>query len=99
MFRHLFMAEFKDDVTEDIRLKVLDEARAIKDHEDCVADLKAGFTTGWAGKKDMIMLTVDVASKEDFEAYAGHPYHTGVVMESIGRYCKPESIVLGQIEF
>ena len=99
MFRHLFMAEFKDDVGEEIREKVLGEVRAIKEKEDCVADLKAGFTTGWAGKPDMIMLTVDVASKEDFEAYAGHPYHTGVVMESIGKYCKPESIALAQIEF
>ena len=99
MFRHLFMAEFKDDVSEEIRRKEIDDLRAMKDKIPNILDVQANRTVGWIGKKDLIMMTVDVASKEDFDAFQAHPYHAEYISETGIKYCKPDSFVVGQIEF
>lgn len=98
MFRHLFMAEFKDDVSEAIRQKEIDDLRAMKDKIPYVIDVRVNRTLGWVGNKDLIMMTVDVASKEDFDAFQAHPYHAQYISETGKMYCKPDSFVIGQIE-
>ncbi len=98
MFRHLFMAEFKDDVSEEIRRKEIDDLRAMKDKIPNILDVQANRTVGWIGKKDLITMTVDVASKEDFDAFQAHPYHAEYISETGIKYCKPDSFVVGQIE-
>ena len=98
MFRHVFMAEFKDDVTEEIRQQEIEEMRAMKDKIPCIKDIKVNRTTGWVGKKDLIMMTVDVESKDDFEAFQAHPYHAEYIAGTGAKYCKADSFVVGQIE-
>lgn len=98
MFRHLFMAEFKDEVSEDIRQKEIEDLRAMKDKIPGIADLRVGRTAGWGGKKDLIMMTVDVESKEDFDAFQAHPYHADYISGTGIDHCKPDSFVVGQIE-
>lgn len=98
MIRHLFMAEFKDDVSDDIRQKEIKELRAIKDKIPNIVDIQVNRTVGWVGKKDLIMMTVDVVSKEDFDAFQAHPYHAEYISGTGIKYCKPDSFVVGQIE-
>lgn len=98
MFRHLFMAEFKDDISEEIRQQEIADLRAMKDKIPYIKDLKANRTTGWIGAKDLIMMTVDVDSKEDFDAFQAHPYHADYIAGTGQKYCKPDSFVVGQIE-
>ena len=99
MIRHLFMAEFKDDVSEEIRQKEIEDLRLMKEKIPGIVDLQVNHTTGWVGKKDMIMMTVDVATKEDFDVYLTHPYHAEYIRQTGIDYCKQESFVVGQIEF
>lgn len=99
MIRHLFMADFKDGTSEEVKNKAIEDMRAMKEKIPCIAELCVNRTTGWAGAGDRIMLTVDVATKEDFEAYLNHPYHAGYIAKSGGDYCRPGSIIMGQIEF
>ena len=98
MFRHLFMAEFKDDIPDEARQKEIEELRAIKDKIPNIIDVQVNRTVGWVGKKDLIMMTVDVASKEDFDAFQTHPYHAEYISDTGMKCCKPISFVVGQIE-
>lgn len=99
MVRHLFMAEFKDDVSEEIRQKEIEDLKAMKDKIPGITDLQVGRTTGWVGKGDLIMMTVDTETKEDFEAFQAHSYHAEYISQTGADYCKPESFVVGQIEY
>ena len=92
------MAEFQDDVSEAIRQKEIEELRAIKDKIPNIIDVQVNRTVGWVGKKDLIMMTVDVASKADFDAFQAHPYHAEYISETGIKYCKADSVVVGQIE-
>ena len=44
------------------------------------------------------MMTVDVESKDDFEAFQAHPYHAEYIAGTGAKYCKADSFVVGQIE-
>lgn len=98
MIRHLFMAEFKDDVSEEIRQKEIKDLQAMKDKIPEIIDLQVNRTVGWIGKKDLIMMTVDIASKEAFDAFQAHPYHADYISQTGLDHCKPDSFVIGQIE-
>lgn len=99
MIRHLFMASFKEDVSEEIKQKEIEDLRAMKEKIPGIVDLQVNRTTGWVGEADRIMMTVDVATKEDFDVYLNHPYHTEYIAKTGEDYCIPESFVVGQIEF
>lgn len=99
MIRHLFMAAFKDGISEDIKRKEIEDLRAMKENIPGIVDLQVNRTTGWAGEGDRIMMTVDVAAREDFDVYLNHPYHTEYIAKTGIDYCKQESFVAGQIEF
>ncbi len=43
-------------------------------------------------------MTVDVKSKEDFDAFQAHPYHAEYISKTGAEYCKSDSFVVGQIE-
>ncbi len=64
-----------------------------------IEDLQVNRATGWVGDADRIMMTVDVAAKEDFDVYLNHPYHTDYITKTGIDYCKTDSFVVGQIEF
>lgn len=99
MIRHLFMATFKDGISEEIKKKEIEDLRAMKEKIPGIVDLQVNRTTGWVGAADRIMMTVDVATKEDFEVYQKYPYHAEYIAKTGADYCKLESFVVGQIEF
>lgn len=99
MIRHLFMGAFKDGISEEIKQREIEDLRAMKDKIPGIVELRVGRTTGWVGRADVIMMTVDMATKEDFDVYLRHPYHTEHIAKTGLEYCLPETFVIGQIEF
>ncbi len=51
MYRHIFMAEFKDDVSEDIRRKEIEDMKRMKEKIPEIVELEVSRTTGWVGKR------------------------------------------------
>lgn len=49
--------------------------------------------------KDQIIMTVDVASKEDFDVYMTHPYYMDYVGKTWDMYFERFSFVNAQFEF
>ena len=71
MIRHIFIGTFKADLSDATKKKVLVDLRAMKKKIPGVVALEANF-----GSENSVVMTVDFASKEDFDAYMAHPYHT-----------------------
>ena len=76
MVRHIFIGTFKDNVDDVIKNKILFDLRAMKEKIPGIVDLHADFSTGWVGSENSVVMTVDFATKEDFDGYIAHPYHT-----------------------
>ena len=76
MIRHIFIGMFKADVDDAIKNQVLADLRAMKDKIPGIVDLHADFSTGWVGSENSVVMTVDFATKADFDVYMSHPYHT-----------------------
>ena len=91
MVRHIFIGTFKDSISEELRNKELANLRAIKEKISGVLELHADFTTGWFGVKGQIVMTVDLASGDDFAKYLVHPYHADYLVsqgkEFFADYC------------
>jgi peptide methionine sulfoxide reductase MsrA len=72
---------------------------AMKDKIPGVVDLLVGFSTGWVGQKNQIVMTVDFRSKDDFDAYIAHPYHADYINKTGEKYFDSSSFVIAQFEF
>ena len=79
MIRHIFIGTFKENISDEIKNKVLADLRAMKEKIPGIVELKADFSTGWVGSENSVVMTVDFAAKEDFDGYIAHPYHTNHV--------------------
>ena len=76
MIRHIFIGTFKEGISDAIKNQELADLRAIKEKIPGVIDLQANFSTGWIGSENSVVMTVDFATKADFDVYMSHPYHT-----------------------
>lgn len=99
MIRHIFMARFKDEVTEEQKKQEVADMKAMKDKIPGVVALEVGITTGWVGMNDGVTMTVDFAKKEDFDRYMTHPYHADYINQTGIDLCVPESFAVAQFEF
>lgn len=81
MFRHIFIGTFKADVDEATKAKELADLRAIKEKIPGVVDLNVGLSTGWIGSENQIVMTVDFATKADFDNFIAHPYHSDYLLK------------------
>lgn len=99
MIRHIFLGTFKDGVSEENKQKVLADMQAMKEKIPGVAAQQVGFSTGWAGKDNQIVMTVDFQTKADFEVYMTHPYHMEHVDKLGTEYFDRSSFVAAQFEF
>ena len=75
MLRHIFIGTFKADTSGAIKSKVLVDLRAMRRKIPGIISLEANFSTGWVGSENSVVMTVDFASKADFDVYMTHPYH------------------------
>ena len=86
MIRHIFIGTFKEEVDDEIKNKVLADLRAMKEKIPGIVELYANFSTGWVGSENSVVMTVDLASKADFDTYMAHPYHTDHVAKQGAKY-------------
>ncbi len=96
MFRHIFIGTFKEGISDEIKSKVLADLRAMQDKILGVVELHADFSTGWVGSENSVVMTVDFASKAEFDIYMTHPYHTEHVAKQGAEYLS--SYVAAQFE-
>ena len=99
MIRHIFIGTFKDDISENIKQKELADMKAMKEQIPGIVDLKIGFSTGWAGILNQIVMTVDFQSKADFDVYMKHPYHMNYIDKTGTEYFDRSTFVAAQFEF
>lgn len=99
MIRHIFIGTFKEDVSDEIKQKELADMRAMKERIPGIADLKIGFSTGWAGPENQIVMTVDFRTKADFDIYMTHPYHIDYIDKTGTLYFDRSTFVSAQFEY
>lgn len=99
MIRHIFIGTFKEGISDEQKQRVLSDMMAMKDNIPGIAALKVGFSTGWMGQKNQIIVTSDVATKDDFDAYINHPYHRDDISQIAGELMEQSSFVMAQFEF
>lgn len=73
--------------------------KAMKEKIPGIAAQEVGFSTGWAGPVDQIVMTVDFASKEDFDLYMRHPYHRDYIAKTGEMYFDTSTFVSAQFIF
>ena len=96
MIRHIFIGTFKEGIPAEIREKELAD---MKEKIPGIAAQEIGFSTGWAGPEDQIVMTVDFASKEDFDLYMRHPYHRDYIAKMGEMYFDTSTFVSAQFIF
>ncbi len=96
MIRHIFIGTFKVGVDAAIKSTMLADLRAMRDKIPGIADLHADFSTGWVGSENSVVMTVDFATRADFDGYIAHPYHTEHVAKQGAAYLA--SYVAAQFE-
>ena len=99
MILHIFIGTFKDDISKEIKEKELADMKAMKEKIPNIANLQIGFSKGWAGPENQIVMTVDFATKSDFDAYMTHPYHVDYIDKTGTEYFERSSFVAAQFEF
>lgn len=99
MIRHIFIGTFKEGINEEIKKSVLADMRAMKDKIPGIAAQQVGFSTGWAGQENQIVMTVDFQTKADFDVYMSHPYHMDHINKLGTEYFDRSSFVAAQFEF
>ena len=99
MIRHIFIGTFKEGIGEDVKRRQLSDMQAMKERIPGVADLQAGFSTGWAGQTNQVVMTVDFRTKADFDAYMTHPYHTDYIDKTGTEYFDRQTFVSAQFEY
>lgn len=99
MIRHIFIGTFKDGVNQEIKQRVLADMQAMKNEIPGIVAQEVGFSTGWAGQENQIVMTVDFKTKADFDVYMIHPYHMDHVDKLGTEYFDRSTFVAAQFEF
>lgn len=99
MIRHIFIGTFKEGVSEEIKQQVLADMQAMREKIPGIAAQQIGFSTGWVGQENQIVMTVDTQTKTEFDAFIAHPYHVDHVNKLGMEYFESSSFVTAQFEF
>lgn len=99
MIRHIFIGTFREGISDEIKEKELSDMKAMRDRIPGIAAQEVGFSTGWAGPKNQIVMTVDFAAKTDFDRYMTHPYHMDYIAKTGELYFDTSTFVSAQFEF
>ena len=99
MIRHIFIGTFKDGVSRETKQSILTDMQAMKEKIPGIISQQVGFSTGWAGPENQIVMTVDFRRKEDFDVYMNHPYYRNHVDKLGTEYFDRSTFVAAQFEF
>lgn len=98
MIRHVFVASFKEGLSDAEKLAHIAAMAGLKDNIPQVAALNIGLSNGLAGPAGKIVMTEDFATLADFEAYMHAPYHIEYIGGLCGKNCDSTSFVSVQFE-
>ena len=99
MIRHIFIGTFREGISDNVKQKQIADMKAMKDNIIGISELEVGISIGWAGVENTIMMTVDFVSKEQFDEYMKHPYHTEYINQTGIDYFDTSSFVFGQFDY
>ena len=99
MIRHIFIGTFKGGISDEIKQKELADMKAMKEKIPGIVAQEVGFSTGWEGPENQIVMTVDFAAKSDFDIYMTHPYHMDYIAKTGEMYFDTSTFVAAQFEF
>lgn len=99
MIRHIFIGTLNEGLDQSTRDMIFRDMAAMRDNIPQIARQDIGFSTGWAGLENQVVMTVDFATKADFDAYMAHPYHRGHIDDLGDAYFDRTSFVSAQFEF
>src|SRR4051794_11408817 len=99
MIRHIFIGTFKEGTSDSVKQKQVADMKAMKDNIPGISELKVNISKGWAGVENSIMMTVDFVSKDEFDEYMKHPYHTEYINQTGIDYFDTSSFAYGQFEY
>lgn len=99
MIRHIFIGTFKEGISDEIKQKELADMKAMKERIPGIVHQEVGFSTGWVGLQNQIVMTVDFQSKADFDAYMKHSYHAEYINQTGIDYFDTSSFVAAQFEY
>ncbi len=99
MIRHIFIATFKSNISEEIKAEALNTFKNFSKDIPQVVNAKSGLSTGWIGAANQVVLTVDFDSKADFDIYMKHPKHLELIDKAQKIYFESTSFTVAQFEF
>ena len=99
MIRHIFIGAFKEGISAEVREQEVRDMRAMKERIPGIVDLQVGMSTGWAGPENQVVMTVDFATRADFDVYMAHPYHRDYINWTGTAYFDRATFVSAQFEF
>lgn len=99
MIRHIFIGTFKASVNWETKRNVLADMKAMQDNIPGIVSQEIGFSTGWVGPGNQIVMTVDFVDKASFEGYMAHPYHAGHINTLGTEHFDRSSFVSAQFTF
>lgn len=67
MIRHIFIATIKEGVTDSEIQKEMELMRSMKNELPEIKEIIVEKSTGWIGLNDVVTMTIDVESKQDFD--------------------------------
>ena len=67
MIRHIFIATIKEGVTDSEIQKEMELMRSMKNELPEIKEIIIEKSTGWIGLSDVVTMTIDVESKQDFD--------------------------------
>lgn len=90
---------WKKPISDEIKQKELADMKAMKEKIPGIVAQEVGFSTGWEGPENQIVMTVDFATKADFDVYMTHPYHMDYIAKTGEMYFDTSTFVAAQFEF
>ena len=99
MIRHIFIGTFKNDVSEETQRKEIADMKRMKTEIPGIVNLEVGMSTGWIGMPNRVVMTVDFATKENFDVYMLHPYHMEYIAKTGELYFDTSTFVAAQFEY
>ena len=94
MIRNIFIATIKEGVTDSEIQKEIELMRNMKNELPEIKEIIVEKSTGWIGLSNVVAMTIDVESKQDFDKVA----HQNV-SKTAPDFFRTDNFILTQIEY
>ena len=98
MIRHIFIASIKEGVTDSEIQKEMELMRSMKNELPEIKEIIVEKSKGWIGLSDVVTMTIDVESKQDFDKVIQSVAHQKV-SATAPDFFRTDNFILTQIEY